>query len=143
MSKKKLPPSIKIPKELDEPVRKPMGRKPIEIDWDTFNKLCSFPIKQDDISWILDVSVDKLANEIRAKFDMTFSEYMTKRQATLRLSLLQKQYQVAMNGNVSMLIWLGKNWLGQRDKFEEVKAEEPVTDQEKTALIKQMLADKP
>lgn len=143
MAKKKLPPSINPPAELTETKTKPPGHAASKIDWDMFNKLCSFPIKQDDISWIMDVSVDTLAREIRAKFDLTFAEYMTKRQATLRMALLQKQYQVAMGGNVSMLIWLGKNWLGQRDKFEEVKAEEPVSDQEKAALIKQMLADQP
>jgi hypothetical protein len=35
------------------------------------------------------------------------------------MSLKRKQYEVAMSGNVSMLIWLGKNILGQRDTFPE------------------------
>ena len=36
----------------------------------------------------------------------------------MRINLLKKQYDVAMSGNVSMLIWLGKNELGQVDKVE-------------------------
>jgi hypothetical protein len=36
-----------------------------------------------------------------------------------KMSLKRKQYEVAMSGNVSMLIWLGKNILGQRDTFPE------------------------
>jgi hypothetical protein len=38
--------------------------------------------------------------------------------AKVRTNLASKQYQVAMSGNVSMLIWLGKQWLGQKDKHE-------------------------
>lgn len=33
-------------------------------------------------------------------------------------SLKRKQYEVAMKGNVGMLIWLGKQHLGQSDKYE-------------------------
>ena len=32
-----------------------------------------------------------------------------------KISLKRKQYLVAMDGNVQMLIWLGKQYLGQRD----------------------------
>lgn len=33
-------------------------------------------------------------------------------------SLRRKQYQLAMKGNATMLIWLGKQLLGQSDKVE-------------------------
>ncbi len=36
--------------------------------------------------------------------------------ARMRRSLRSKQYDLAMKGNVTMLIWLGKNELGQSDK---------------------------
>ena len=36
----------------------------------------------------------------------------------MKNSLREKQYDVAMSGNVSMLIWLGKQVLGQSDKQE-------------------------
>jgi len=35
-----------------------------------------------------------------------------------KTSLKRKQYEVAMNGNVGMLIWLGKQHLGQADKLD-------------------------
>lgn len=34
-------------------------------------------------------------------------------------ALEEKQYEVAMEGNVQMLIWLGKQHLGQTDKEKE------------------------
>ena len=36
----------------------------------------------------------------------------------LKGSLRQKQAELALKGNVTMLIWLGKNLLGQSDKLE-------------------------
>jgi len=35
-----------------------------------------------------------------------------------RASLRRLQYENAKTGNVSMQIWLGKQWLGQKDKQE-------------------------
>lgn len=35
-----------------------------------------------------------------------------------KMSLRRKQFEVALSGNVSMLIWLGKQMLGQTDKQE-------------------------
>ncbi len=52
---------------------------------------------------------------IREKFDLTFVDYKSKRLEPKRLSLFKKQYDVAMSGNVTMLIWLGKQLLGQTD----------------------------
>jgi len=34
------------------------------------------------------------------------------------LSIRRKQAELAMDGNVTMLIWLGKQRLGQRDRFD-------------------------
>jgi len=36
----------------------------------------------------------------------------------MRIKLAQKQYEVAMSGNVTMLIWLGKQYLSQSEKQE-------------------------
>jgi hypothetical protein len=35
------------------------------------------------------------------------------------MKLLQKQFDVAMSGNVALLIWLGKQHLNQSDKQEQ------------------------
>jgi DNA-binding MurR/RpiR family transcriptional regulator len=42
----------------------------------------------------------------------------------MRMSLRRWQYEKAKSGNVAMLIWLGKQYLGQTDRNEEThKAE--------------------
>ena len=42
-----------------------------------------------------------------------------------KMSLKRKQYDMAVNnGNVAMLIWLGKQYLGQRDKMDQTIRDE-------------------
>jgi len=48
-----------------------------------------------------------------------FEIFLIKGRANLNQRLKKKQIQVALSGNVSMLIWLGKQYLGQADKVEE------------------------
>ncbi len=44
-----------------------------------------------------------------------FSVYLTKARAQLKQRLRQAQIRVALEGNPTMLVWLGKNILGQQD----------------------------
>jgi DNA-binding CsgD family transcriptional regulator len=48
-----------------------------------------------------------------------FENFLIKGKANLKQRLKRKQIQVALGGNVSMLIWLGKQYLDQKDKMEE------------------------
>ena len=43
-----------------------------------------------------------------------------------KIELRKKQWEIAMDGNVKMLIWLGKQYLGQSES-PEVKWENPIT----------------
>lgn len=36
----------------------------------------------------------------------------------MKVNLFAKQYEIAMEGNVTLLIWLGKQYLGQTDKID-------------------------
>jgi hypothetical protein len=67
----------------------------------------------------LGISYDTLIERIKGRTGLSFPEYKHQKKEKLRINLLKKQYDVAMSGNVSMLIWLGKNELGQTDKNEE------------------------
>lgn len=66
----------------------------------------------------LGISIETLATKIKERTGLSFPEYKHQKKESLRINLLKKQYDVAMAGNVSMLIWLGKNELGQSDKLE-------------------------
>ena len=48
-----------------------------------------------------------------------YENFITKGKGNLKQRLKRKQIDVALAGNVSMLIWLGKNYLGQADKLDE------------------------
>lgn len=56
-----------------------------------------------------------------------FRQATQKGKANGKQSLRRKQYEVAMKGNSSMLIWLGKQWLGQTDKVEQTTSFEDLT----------------
>ena len=45
------------------------------------------------------------------------------------ISLRRAQYQVAKDGNPTMLIWLGKQWLGQSEKPSADVAEPEISDE--------------
>ena len=49
---------------------------------------------------------------------MTFADIYKRLSAPGNVSLRRKQFELAMNGNVTMNIWLGKQKLGQSDKVE-------------------------
>lgn len=66
----------------------------------------------------LSISPDTLDRRLKEKYDHGFAEYKRKRQEPMRVNLMKKQYDTAMQGNVTMLIWLGKQYLGQSDKQE-------------------------
>ena len=58
--------------------------------------------------------------------EKSYSEFLTKGRAEQKMRLRQLQWRACENGNVSMLIFLGKNMLGQQDRIEETQLEEPL-----------------
>ncbi len=47
-----------------------------------------------------------------------FEIFLIKGRINLKERLKRKQIETAMKGNVTMLIWLGKQYLGQKEKIE-------------------------
>lgn len=105
----------------------PAGRPKKPIDWSLVDKLCSIHCTGEEIASIVGVHYDTLNNRCNEDLGCNFSEYYKKTSANGKMSLRRKQYEVAMSGNTSMLIWLGKNILGQRDHVEnEIKDLPPI-----------------
>lgn len=94
-----------------------MGRPEIPLDWERFEKLSQLPIRAEDIAWVLGVSVDTISRRLRERCDCTFAEWLDQNRAHLRANLMAKQVTVALAGNPTMLIWTGKQYLGQSDKI--------------------------
>jgi len=107
---------------------KKMGRPKKEIDWVQLDSLCglnaqlNYCAERQIVKWgedpdhrTIKAAREVIEMRIREKFDCTFSEYKDKRLEPIRLSIFQKQIEVARSGNATMLIWVGKQLLGQRD----------------------------
>jgi hypothetical protein len=85
-----------------------MGRKEIEIDSEQVLKLAQIGCKTTEIADWFGVSTDTI--------DRRFAEQLTKGRVNMQMSLRRKQMDVALGGNIVMLIWLGKQMLGQIDR---------------------------
>lgn len=88
------------------------------IDWETVDKLLQAQCGGEGIASKLGIHYQTLQRACKEIKKMNFVEYsMLKRGEGVEL-LRAKQFQTAMNGNVTMQIWLGKQYLGQRDRTE-------------------------
>lgn len=78
-------------------------------------KLASIFCPEEDIAEILGVSIDTMHNEDNNEL---FRGAILRGKTNGKRSLRQTQFDIALRGNVKMLIWLGKQYLGQSDKVE-------------------------
>jgi AraC-like DNA-binding protein len=91
------------------------GRPRIEIDWDTVNRCCEMFCTGEEIASVLGISYDTLQRAVKGEFGVPFAEYYRLKSVGGLVSLRRAQFQLAMSGNPTMLIWLGKQRLGQKD----------------------------
>lgn len=89
-----------------------MGRPRKTIDYELVENLASIFCTQEEIASVLGVAVRTLQN--RKKFLRTYKKGMEKGKASLR----RRQFEAAQKGNATMQIWLGKQYLDQKDKHE-------------------------
>jgi hypothetical protein len=95
------------------------GRPHAVIDWETVDKLCMLHCKGEEIADIIKVDYDTLNLACKREKKKGFTDYYKEKSSTGKLSLRRRQYTAAVDeGNTTMLIWLGKQWLGQTDKKE-------------------------
>lgn len=96
------------------------GRPHKEIDEKEFIKLCRLQCKLDEIADFFDCSEDTIQRWCKANYTddngnpMTFCEVYKRFAAGGRRSLRRYQFDLAKK-NTAMAIWLGKQWLGQKD----------------------------
>lgn len=97
----------------------PAGRPRKEIDWELVKELAELQCTQDEIASALRISTNTLRQY--PQFLQLHKEGLENGRKCLR----RWQYQKARDGNVTMLIWLGKQYLGQRDRIDHTVAERP------------------
>ena len=103
-----------------------LGVPKIEINWEELDKLCQICCSLVEIAGWFDCSEDTIERRVKEKHGITFAEYYKKKSAGGKISLRRKQFQAALSGNITMMIWLGKQHLDQSDKQEfSGKADKP------------------
>lgn len=94
----------------------PGGRPPAKIDWVKVEELTVAGCMGSEIAGVLGVAPITLYEHVEKNYGIKFSEFrqqfLSKGDAGIRVS----QFKKALKGDNSMLIWLGKNRLGQKDK---------------------------
>lgn len=105
------------------PPKKKAGRPRVNINWDELNKLCALQCTLIEIAYFFNCSVDTIERRIKSVKKETFADYYKKHSSEGKISLRRAQYSKALEGNVPMLIWLGKQTLGQKDKNEQTNIE--------------------
>jgi len=96
-----------------------MGRPLKPIDWNEVSKLCHIQCTEEEIAAFLEVAVDTLARRCKAENNCTFKEFSGQKRKGGRVSLRRSQWlNATKKENVTMQIWLGKQYLSQSDKQE-------------------------
>lgn len=85
-----------------------MARPHLELDEKLIENLASVMCSHEEIAMILGCSSDTLVRRYLPLID--------RGRAKAKVNIRKRQFDVAMKGNVGMLIWLGKQLLGQSDK---------------------------
>ena len=98
-----------------------MGRKKVEVDFKVIDTALFFGATLKQLQDLLlsegiKVTTKTIQRIIKRETKMNFEAYREIRKYKKKFSILQKQYQVAMNGNVKMLIHLGEVECGQDRK---------------------------
>lgn len=94
-----------------------MARPKIKLDYEIVEKLANIQCTQEEIASFLEVSVRTLQR------DEEFCRIYKKGQDNGRMSLRRYQFKQAEK-NTAMAIFLGKQYLGQRDVIEQDNSKE-------------------
>ena len=102
--------------------KKNLGGRPSKlplINKEHFEGMCRIQCTKDEICGILDIDEGTLTKWCKETYNLGFSDIYKKKSSTGKMSLRRQQFKSAEAGNVTMQIWLGKQYLGQTDKIEQ------------------------
>jgi hypothetical protein len=100
-------------------IKRPPGKAPSPIDWDRIDSLLMAGCSGVECAAAIGVHENTLYARCVTDKGCEFVAYKAEKQSKGDGFIRAKQYQVAVNdGDKAMLIWLGKQRLGQRDKLD-------------------------
>jgi hypothetical protein len=107
-----------------------MTRPELNIDWEKADELLISGCLGTEVAAFFGMHPDTFYKRVEKKYNVGFSAYMQQKrssgEALLRAQQFAKALGISKKGDNMMLIWLGKNRLGQSDHQE--KEESPKQD---------------
>lgn len=88
-----------------------------KIDKEQFEKLCSIQCTLTEIAGFFGCSIDTVEIWCKKTYKQKFSEIYAQKRGIGRISLRRSQFRMAET-NPTMAIWLGKQYLGQKEQKE-------------------------
>ena len=110
------------------------GKPFTPIDYPQLIEMCGLMCTGEECASILGVSYDTLARPLKRDHGLTFPEFFRRHSVPALVRLRQAQFETATSGSVPMQIWLGKQWLGQREPDRQIQ------DDDITDLLRRLLA---
>lgn len=98
-----------------KPTGNPTGRPEKEIDWTMFEQLCHIQCTQSEIASFFKIHTDTVNTRVEKQYGEPYSVIYKRYSDGGKMSLRRMQLKLAQK-NAAMAIWLGKQYLGQKDK---------------------------
>lgn len=113
------------------------GRPRKEIDQNQFESLCGLQCTLEEICGWFGITDKTLNSWCKKTYNKTFSDVFKEKRSTGKISLRRHQWRLAEK-NANMAIWLGKQYLGQKDQVETTIAEGTVQDDGLSASLREL-----
>lgn len=97
---------------------KKMGRPKVVVNDADFDTVIQLPLTKEDMAKVLKCSDTHLDTYCKQRFGQTFLVLKEQNRQNFKKNIIGKQYELAMKGDRTMLIWLGKQYCEQTDKTE-------------------------
>lgn len=104
-----------------------MSRPEKPIDWAKVDQLLMAGCKGTQIAPHFDMHPETFYDRVKEKHGVGFTEYCALKKDHGDSLLHAKQFEKALKGDNTMLVWLGKNRMGQKDR-EELTTLPPLAD---------------
>lgn len=99
-----------------------MARPRIKIDRSEFEKLCGMQCSCEEIADWFNCSVDTIERWCKREYKQSFAEVFSVKRGLGKIALRRAQFELAKK-NAVMAIFLGRNYLGQRDRFDTAEVQ--------------------
>ncbi len=108
-----------------------------EIDYQKLEVMCSFLCTGEECASVLGIDYDTLNRALARDGHGGFTDFLKKHAGKAKMSLRRAQFRAAIEDkNIAMQIWLGKQYLGQREPEKETPDEDVVD------ILRKLLTEK-